>query len=333
MTLAHKKLYKKYLDEFRHPNAQAFEMAVAGFFSKDAQINIVHPFNEVSGADGYIVQFLKPLLHSFEGLYRRDYILMSGAFEEGEWVSSTGYYVGHFKRDWLGIQASDRLQYLRVGEFHKIVDDKAVESYIYLDIPELMIAVGQWPEEIESPAETPGYTGFLPGPATQDGLQLHETDPQRSASSIEMVTSMLQGLATPDEKWRPYWHENMMWYGPAAFGSFVGIENFHKFQVPFEGKFHHWIGGSMPGSNTKHFTRHADGDYICSGGWPSLNCRQAKSFLGQPSEEKVLYMRVCDWWRREGDLLVENWVFVDIPHVLLQMGYDLFGKLRSTSSD
>ena len=35
-------------------------------------------------------------------------------------------------------------------------------------------------------------------------------------------------------------------------------------------------------------------------------------------------MRVCDWWRREEDLLVENWVFVDIPHVLLQMGVDLF---------
>ena len=35
-------------------------------------------------------------------------------------------------------------------------------------------------------------------------------------------------------------------------------------------------------------------------------------------------MRVCDWWRREGDLLVENWVFVDVLDVLLQMGYDLF---------
>ena len=38
-------------------------------------------------------------------------------------------------------------------------------------------------------------------------------------------------------------------------------------------------------------------------------------------------MRVGDWWRREGDLLVENWVFVDIPHVLLQMGYDLFANM------
>ena len=30
--------------------------------------------------------------------------------------------------------------------------------------------------------------------------------------------------------------------------------------------------------------------------------------------------------RREGDLLVENWVFVDVPHVLLQMGFDVFAE-------
>ena len=33
-------------------------------------------------------------------------------------------------------------------------------------------------------------------------------------------------------------------------------------------------------------------------------------------------MRVCDWWRRENELLVENWVFVDVPHLLLQLGFN-----------
>ena len=209
-------------------------------------------------------------------------------------------------------------------------DGKVVESYIFLDIPELMIASGQWPD-IESPAEVAGYQGYLPGPATQDGLIMTQSDDGESARSLEMVQKMLLGLATPDEAWRPYWHENMMWYGPAAFGSFVGVENFHAFQVPFEGKFSYWIGGSNPGSETHHFTRHADGNYVCSGGWPSLNAKQAKTFLSQKSTGKVLYMRVCDWWRREDDKLVENWVFVDIPHVLLQMGYDLFSEISGPS--
>ncbi len=43
---------------------------------------------------------------------------------------------------------------------------------------------------------------------------------------------MLAKLATKDEAWRPYWHNNMMWYGPGAFGSFIGVEEFASFQVP-----------------------------------------------------------------------------------------------------
>ena len=77
--------------------------------------------------------------------------------------------------------------------------------------------------------------------------------------------------------------------------------------------------------------RFADGDYIASGGWPSLNAVQIKPFLGQPAGGKRLFMRVCDWWRRDGDKLVENWVFVDILHVLLQLDVDLFADLKQVA--
>lgn len=321
---------RAYVSALGTPNFNRYSKAVGQFFAPDADINICHPFNEISGGAGYIAKFLQPLMQSFEQLHRTDYIAMAGSFEGAEWVTTTGYYVGHFTSPWLGIKPSGALAYLRFGEFHRMQDGQAVESYVYLDIPELMIACGQWPIT-SSPGVNRGYTGFLPGPASLDGLQWKDTDSERSESSYQMVTKMLQGLATADEAWRPYWHENMMWYGPAAFGSFVGIENFAGFQVPFEQTFSEWIGGSVKGSQTKHFTRFGDGDYVCSGGWPSLNCVQIKPFLDQEPAGKRLYMRVCDWWRREGDLLRDNWVFVDIPHVLLQMGYDLFGDLEKRS--
>ena len=328
--VANKAAFRSYLGAFAHPNETASKQAVRDFFASDATINIVHPFNELRGPDGYLEQFLDTLLVSFNGLYRRDYIAMAGTYDNGDWVSSTGYWVGNFRKDWLGIKAPGRLCYLRVGEFHRFENGKVVESYIYLDIPELMIACGQWPDDIKSPAKIAGYTGYLPGPATQDGLLWGPTDPGRSAQSLDLVQRMLLGLATPDEQWRPFWHENMVWYGPAAFGSFLGVEDFHSFQVPFEGLFSHWHGGSKPESETRHFIRMGEGDYVCSGGWPSLNAHQIKPFLGQAATNKTLYMRVCDWWRADGDLLVENWVFVDIPHVLLQMGRDIFAELNDT---
>jgi hypothetical protein len=40
-------------------------------------------------------------------------------------------------------------------------------------------------------------------------------------------------------------------------------------------------------------------------------------------------MRVADWWRREGDRLAQNWVFIDLPHLFLQMGLDLFARLQT----
>ena len=53
-------------------------------------------------------------------------------------------------------------------------------------------------------------------------------------------------------------------------------------------------------------------------------CKRRHSFLDQPSDDQTVYMRVCDWWRRDTDKLAENWVLVDLPDVLLQMGCDLF---------
>lgn len=323
-ALDNKAAFRAYIAAHRDMRGDGFTAAAEAFFAPGATINVVHPFNALTGAAEYAGRFVAPLLAAFSHLHRSDYIAFGGSFENGAWVTSTGYYTGHFGQPWLGIDPMGTLAQLRFGEFHRMENGRAVESYVFLDIPELMIAAGQWPID-DSPGRHRGFTGYLPGPLTQDGVQWHQSDPDQSAESVAMVTAMLQGLATADEAWRPYWHPDMLWYGPGAFGSFAGIEEFAGFQVPFEETFSEWIGGSVPGSQTRHFTRFADGNYICSGGWPALNAVQIKPFLGQAPEGKRLFMRVCDWWRRDGDLLVENWVFVDIPHVLLQMGVDVLG--------
>ena len=34
-----------------------------------------------------------------------------------------------------------------------------------------------------------------------------------------------------------------------------------------------------------------------------------------------------DWRRPEGDLLAENWIFIDFPHAFLQLDIDLFARM------
>jgi len=322
-NLTHKQAVHRFSRAQAHPDAAATREAVQALFAPEARVKIVHPFNDVGGPEGYVTDFLGALQASFDGFHRRDDILMGGEFEGYEWVSTHGNYVGHFAQDWLGIKATGRLEYLRYGEFFRFEGDKVVEVVVFLDIPQLMIAAGQWPI-VQSPGRDRGYTGMIPGPASADGILLVNADAARSESSRKLVEDMLAGLATEDEAWRPYWHKNMMWYGPAAFGAFIGVDHFAGFQVPFEQAFSQWSGGSAGNGVTRHFARFADGDYICTGGWPSLMAVRRGDFLGQPSRGETLLMRVCDWWRREGDLLVENWVIVDIPDALLQMGVDLF---------
>lgn len=329
MTLALKQKVHAYARALATPGAQQDD-AVRRLCAPDAALNIVHPINAQTGPEGLILGLLAPLRAAFRGLHRRDDILMSGMYEGQHWVTTHGNYVGRWEQDWLGLKASKRLEYLRFGEFFRFDGDQVVEAYIFLDIPQLMCATGQWPD-LPSPATRAGYTGMIPGPATQDGLLLAETNPAEGNKSYQIVTDMLAQLATEDEAWRPYWHDNMMWYGPAAFGSFVGIDDFASFQTPFENAFSLWSGGSKNNGVTRHFTRFGDGTYTCSGGWPSLMAVRAGDFLGQPSQGETLLMRVCDWWRREGDLLMENWVMVDIPDVLLQMGVDLFPGLHKVA--
>ncbi|PTX55533.1 SnoaL-like polyketide cyclase [Litoreibacter ponti] len=321
-ALADKQAYTAFWSAFRHRDAAAQTRAVHDFFADRAQVNVAHPVNDLSGPEGVIAGFLDPLLRAFEGLYYRPDISIGGnSFDGSAWTSGMGYLVGTFRRDWLGIAPTDQLAYIRIGDFHRMENGQAVESYIYLDLPELLMQIGRYP--LGTPQ---GACFMVPGPATHDGLRTDLADPDHSARTYQIMVDMLDGLATPDEAWRPYWHPNMMWYGPASFGRFVGIEEFQRFQVPFEAAFEGWGGGMSPRTPTKHFTRFADGDYSCIGGWPSLQGTHTGSYLGFEPTGVTTRFRVCDWYRREGDLLVENWVFVDLPDALLQWGYDMMAE-------
>ena len=118
MSIHDRSLYLTYAEALSHPGD--FSSSASIFFAQDADINIVHPFNQLTGLDAYLNEFLLPLQHSFEGLYRRDDIFMVGEFKGQNWISSTGYYVGQFARDWIGLNATKTLSYLRYGEFHRI---------------------------------------------------------------------------------------------------------------------------------------------------------------------------------------------------------------------
>jgi len=50
--------------------------------------------------------------------------------------------------------------------------------------------------------------------------------------------------------------------------------------------------------------------------------------MGMPATDKPSDMRVIDMYRRAGDKLTENWIFIDLLHFWYNQGVDIL--LRTT---
>ncbi|MCP5001555.1 MAG: ester cyclase [Hyphomicrobiales bacterium] len=326
-TFENKRLYRQFLDSFSG-HTQAVERAASKIFIPSAKISASHPINEGRQSDGYYTDIIAPIAEAFTGLTRQNYVVIGGDYEGSEWVTSTGYFYGHFNRPLFGIPPSARMAFLRFGEFHRMEAGKIVESQVFLGFAELIFALGLWPLSASQ-----GYEGVVPGPATQDGIVIGPTKPKRSRASADLVEDMLLELTSENCAWRPYWDDRMVWYGPGGLGTYATIDAFADFQRPFEQTFEGWGDGQNEGiAGVGSSCKAGDGDYVFLSGWPQITGIHVKPFLGIGPTHHRVYMRDCDWWRCKDGKIIENWCMLDIPHLLLQLDYDLFAEIRKVSA-
>jgi predicted ester cyclase len=206
-----------------------------------------------------------------------------------------------------------------------------VQSSCLWDILDLIRQAGLWPL-----APSLGVEGMWPGPITGDGLRLDATDPAQSAASLAQTLAMHGTLgdfrdqadagreallAMPQ---RDYWHPRMMWYGPAGIGTARGLAGFvDHHQLPFRTAFPNRTGG-------QHYIRIGDGPYSVTGGWPSVTATHlGGGFLGLGPTGRVVGMRVMDFYLHHEGLIRENWVPLDILDLMMQLGVDVLGRVRS----
>ena len=313
------------IETWRVDGAGAYEKQILKRMTSDALWQGPHPINALHGRDAYLRDFLHPLMASFPDMERRADLLFGGQSIEARWVCSTGYYVGTFGADWLGIPATGNLAYLRYGEFVRMEKGRITASYVILDLLDLMRQAG-----ISLLPPAIGVERLAPGPATRDGVLLDEQKEEESHKTLKLVDDMIfEGLHEYDGKnldtmlHHLHWHPDFMWYGPGGIGTTRGIDGFKYWhQAPFLGALPDRKGGT-------HVARFSDGCYAASTGWYSLSATHTGGLLyGLAPTGKKIGMRVMDFWRREGALLRENWVLIDTIEFCLQLGYDLFERLR-----
>jgi hypothetical protein len=76
-----------------------------------------------------------------------------------------------------------------------------------------------------------------------------------------------------------------------------------------------------------HLARLAEGHYGGFFGWPNFTARHTGGFMGLPGSDKPAEFRVVDIYRREGDKLAENWIFIDMLHFFRSQGVDLLARM------
>ena len=286
----------------------------------------VHPFRAQQGAQAVADMFWTPLKRAFHRLQRRQDIFIAGVNDvAGDvWVMSMGHFMGLFDADWLGIPHTRKIATLRYAEFSRVADGKIVETGLFVDLLGPMAQAGVYP----LPPSTGAFFTY-PGPRTHDGLHYADAPPAAGAATLALVNRMVQDLTDlnlsgsmgcPPEILARTWSPDMIWYGPAGIGATYTIARYQEqHQLPFR-------GGLGDKTFHGHVCRFAEGDYACFFGWPNLSNTPLGGWLGLPGGGIKAEMQVVDVYRRDGDRLAENWVFIDLPYWLKQQGLDVLER-------
>ena len=288
-----------------------------------------HPFEVQTDVAQVSELFWQPFRTAVTHMQRRIDVFFAGKnfMDDGAsvWVCSMGHLMGLFDAPWVGIQPTGKMVMLRYAEFHKIENGKIAETAFYFDIPHLMMQAGYAP----FPQQTAAHM-VQPGPAPHDALLFEDADHTEGQKTMDAMNFMISdlgewksGLPLVDELARS-WHDDMIWWGPAGIGATYTIARYaDQHSGPFRAAF-------SERSGTGHIARFAEGHYGGFFGWPNFTAKPTGGYLGLPPSNISSEFRVIDIYRREGNKLKENWIFIDLLHFFNQQGVNILGKLKSS---
>nr|WP_283254950.1 nuclear transport factor 2 family protein [Marivita sp. GX14005] len=306
------------------PSADPSE-SLARYCAPDLIWRGYHPVGLLTGPDAVANGFWKPLHGAMTALRRRTDLFFAGrnhnAKDGAVWVASMGHLMGLFDAPLWGIRPTGKIAMLRYGAFHKVENGKIAEEAMFFDLPHLMTQAGQNP----FPPQTGAHV-VQPGPVTHDGLLYQDAPRQEGAATLAAINAMVGdlgewklGLPLVDEL-RRTWHEDMIWWGPAGIGASYTIPRYaEQHSAPFRASF-------TNRSRTGHICRMAEGHYGGFFGWPNFTAEHLGGFMGMPATRGPVEFRVIDFYRRRGDKLAENWVFIDLLHVWNSQGVDILAR-------
>lgn len=291
------------------------------------------PLTDTKGPEALAAQYLAPLRRAFPRLERLTHILIGGRSDgtvqggdDGrDWVGATGYLVGDQTEAVWGIPARPGTRRLRWSEFLEFdAEGRIIRIQMLIDVIDWLEQTGL------SPLPRPnGAPCVWPAPTGCDGVLMGEQDQALSDDLLAYARAFIfGGLNAFDQSdlrsmgMARFFHPHVKWYGPGGIGACLSLREFEDFhQKPWLVAFPDRRVGNLDNLI-------AEGDFVGASSLPGVHATHTGPYLGHAASGKPLSVNGIDFWRRDGDMFTENWVFVDMLHLFGQMGIDLMAKVQ-----
>jgi predicted ester cyclase len=322
-----------YWQGMNHAAARDVPAIVRKAFHDDVDWYGPQPINRIRGTQSLVTDFWEPLRQSFPDIRRDVDILMGDIDNDQYWVSGMGYLTGTFVHDWLGIPATGRKTHIHFGQFFVMRDGKIAESFCILDI----LAVFRQAGFQVLPNALGREGGKLQKPHGGDGVMLTDQVELEGQKSKQLVEAMWNGLGRyvrerdgsdmSSMEQQHYWDTDFHWMGPTGIGSTHSIEEFQDFhQRPWLSAF--GDRNLDVEATGRYMGFMGEGQYAAGGIWDQEFSTHHGEYQGIPATGKLMTIRDFDWYKRDGNRLVQNWIPIDLIDLFKQLDVDLFDRMR-----
>ena len=141
---------------------------------------------------------------------------------------------------------------------------------------------------------------------------------EQSTKTLAAVKAMEDALATNSNNMEKHFHKDFRWMGNNGCGTKKSLEEFRSnWQLPLRAAFSDRI------YNTDKFL--VDGEWASCFG--HIDAVHSGEFMGIEPTNKRVKIHYTDFWEVKDGLIIDNWVTVDFPSILSQLGVDVFNGL------
>ena len=156
----------------------------------------------------------------------------------------------------------------------------------------------------------------MTGARPEQAALTRDTDMTKTAETRAVIEGMVDGLNDHRiDDIGDFFAAGFRWMGNTGCGTKTGLKEFQdNWQRPFQAAFSDKVC--------------IDEARLYMGEWAAAFGRQeavhSGDFMGIAPTDKTVEIRYMDFWKVVDGKIVDNWVMVDFPHVMAQIGVDVF---------